>query len=260
MIDDRLGEGDALSVEERDGTTATMMSTRSMGAASRAPSAARRRFASTRASAGRARTVTRAGGEGKETPFTNADAFSALSGLKKTGADPFASGAARARPMEAERAVGFVKSGVDATKLPSTRDSDAILKRFDDTQRREGTEAAVTACERPAMERSTRALASRASRVMLGICAPSAEDGLASLKTWTAELGLPKGKLHGMDRDGVPVDPPKGAVFIKYNSLSGDAYISGYGGTFRGVLFTPELEDAAFRQYGYLPLDVLTGH
>ena len=95
---------------------------------------------------------------------------------------------------------------------------------------------------------------------MLGICAPSAEDGLASLKTWTAELGLPKGKLHGMDRDGVPVDPPKGAVFIKYNSLSGDAYISGYGGTFRGVLFTPELEDAAFRQYGYLPLDVLTGH
>ena len=162
--------------------------------------------------------------------------------------------------MEAERAVGFVKSGVDATKLPSTRDSDAILKRFDDTQRREGTEAAVTACERPAMERSTRALASRASRVMLGICAPSAEDGLASLKTWTAELGLPKGKLHGMDRDGVPVDPPKGAVFIKYNSLSGDAYISGYGGTFRGVLFTPELEDAAFRQYGYLPLDVLTGH
>ena len=40
MIDDRLGEGDALSVEERDGTTATMMSTRSVGAASRAPCAA----------------------------------------------------------------------------------------------------------------------------------------------------------------------------------------------------------------------------
>ncbi|ABO98549.1 predicted protein [Ostreococcus lucimarinus CCE9901] len=92
---------------------------------------------------------------------------------------------------------------------------------------------------------------------MLGICAASAEEGLAALKTWTAELGLPKGKLHGMDKDGIPVDPPKGAVFIKYNSLSGDAYISGYGGTFRGVLFTPELDDGAFRQYGYLPLDVL---
>jgi len=248
-------------LRSRGKTAKTMMSTRSTPVFARAPNA-NRRCAATRAATGRVRTVTRAGGEGEETPFTNADAFSALSGLKKTGAgaaDPFASGAARARPMTTERAVGFVKSGVDVTKLPSTRDSDAILKRFDETQRREGTEAAVTACERPAMEQSTRALASRASRVMLGICAPSAEDGLASLKTWTAELGLPKGKLHGMDRDGVPVDPPKGAVFIKYNSLSGDAYISGYGGTFRGVLFTPELEDAAFRQYGYLPLDVLTG-
>ena len=97
MIDDRLGEGGRFI---RRGTgwgrdnKATMMSTRSVSAASRAPCAARR-CASTRASAGRARTATRAGGEGEETPFTNADAFSALSGLKKTGADPFASGAAR---------------------------------------------------------------------------------------------------------------------------------------------------------------------
>lgn len=206
--------------------------------------------------------ATRAAGDASDEDdsgrFINDDAFSALGGLKKTK-DPFAANAARERPAvsKARGVGGFSKAGAETASLPTTRDADVILKRFDETQRREGAEAATTACERPAMERATRALASRASRVMLGICAASAEEGLAALKTWTAELGLPKGKLHGMDKDGIPVDPPKGAVFIKYNSLSGDAYISGYGGTFRGVLFTPELDDGAFRQYGYLPLDVL---
>ena len=48
-------------------------------------------------------------------------------------------------------------------------------------------------------------------------------------------------------------------MFIKYNSDSGDAFLSGYGGEYRGVLFTPELGDGAFRQYGYLPLDLPKG-
>ena len=33
-----------------------------------------------------------------------------------------------------------------------------------------------------------------------------------------------------MDVDGEPVDPPEGPVFVKYNSDSGDAFLSGYGG------------------------------
>ena len=195
--------------------------------------------------------------------FTNADAFAALGALKGTAggaqANPFAA-RPRAPPSAAENTTihGFIKPGLDASTLPSVRDADVVLKRFDDTQRKESTASALTACTKPALAQSTRALASRASRVMLGVCASSADEGLSTLKSWTAELGLPKGKLHGMDRDGVPIDPPKGAVFIKYNSLSGDAYISGYGGEYRGVLFTPELADAAFRQYGYLPLDVLS--
>ena len=74
-------------------------------------------------------------------------------------------------------------------------------------------------------------------------------------------------------------------MFIKYNSVSGDAFASGYGGDARGVLFTPGLPDGAFRrapaalkrrveaalaaaltlcfpllfarrQYGYLPLEL----
>ena len=67
------------------------------------------------------------------------------------------------------------------------------------------------------------------------------------------------GEAHGLDVDGEPVDPPEGPVFVKYNSDSGDAFLSGYGGEYRGVLFTPELGDGAFRQYGYLPLDLPAG-
>ena len=62
--------------------------------------------------------------------------------------------------------------------------------------------------------------------------------------------------LHGMDLNGKPVDVV-GAVFVKYNSASGDAFLSGYAGDYRGVLYTPLLVDGDFRQYGYLPLDLL---
>ena len=69
-------------------------------------------------------------------------------------------------------------------------------------------------------------------------------------------------------------------MFIKYNSASGDAFLSGYAGDSRGVLFTPGLPDAVFRcvsgcapvagspsdpwgphahcrQFGYLPLSLM---
>ena len=69
---------------------------------------------------------------------------------------------------------------------------------------------------------------------MMGICAPDAASGLAALRAWVADLGLPRGKLHGMDVDGVPAEPPEGPVFLKYNSDSGDAFLSGYGGSTGG--------------------------
>ena len=47
-----------------------------------------------------------------------------------------------------------------------------------------------------------------------------------------------------MDLNGRPVAVP-GAVFGKYDSMSGDAFLSGYAGEYRGVLFTPLLPDGA---------------
>ena len=52
----------------------------------------------------------------------------------------------------------------------------------------------------------TQAAAQRDGRVMLGICADDPAAGVAALKQWVGALGLPRGALHGMDKDGVPLD------------------------------------------------------
>ncbi|KAG7364633.1 DUF1824 domain containing protein [Nitzschia inconspicua] len=111
-------------------------------------------------------------------------------------------------------------------------------------------------------------------RCMLGICASSAEEGVATLKSWVTALNLPRGLLHGMDKDGVPLDL-SGGVYIKYNSggvytfgdirksgmgfdalwKPGDALLEPYDGTYRGVYFQVELQDEVFRQY-LVPLEI----
>lgn len=110
-------------------------------------------------------------------------------------------------------------------------------------------------------------------RCMLGICASSTVEAVSTLKSWVTSLQLPRGLLHGMDKDGVPIDI-QGGVYIKYNTggsatfadirrsgigfealwKPGDALLEPYDGTFRGVYFQVELSDGIFRQY-LVPLD-----
>jgi len=54
-------------------------------------------------------------------------------------------------------------------------------------------------------------------RLMLGICAGNTAEAIQTLKDWVAGLKLPKGLLHGMDVDGVPVEID-GAVYVKYST------------------------------------------
>jgi Domain of unknown function (DUF1824) len=54
-------------------------------------------------------------------------------------------------------------------------------------------------------------------RCMLGICASSTTEGITTLKAWVTALQLPRGLLHGLDVNGVPVHID-GGVYIKYNS------------------------------------------
>ena len=111
-------------------------------------------------------------------------------------------------------------------------------------------------------------------RCMLGICASSPQEGIETLKSWVTALQLPRGLLHGMDKDGVPLQL-EGGVYIKYNSggvytfdeirrsklgfdalwKPGDALLEPYDGTYRGVYFQVELSDGEFRQY-LVPLDI----
>ncbi len=105
-------------------------------------------------------------------------------------------------------------------------------------------------------------------RCMLGICASSLEEGIATLKSWVTSLQLPRGLLHGADKDGVQLQLD-GGVYIKYNSggvysftdirksglgfdalwKPGDALLEPYEGSYRGVYFQVELADGEFRQY-----------
>ena len=83
--------------------------------------------------------------------------------------------------------------------------------------------ALASRADRSPLAAAVRALATAAlardSRLMLGICAADAAEGLATLKRWVGSLGLPRGTLHGMDDDGVPIDMSDfGAVYIKYDS------------------------------------------
>jgi hypothetical protein len=111
-------------------------------------------------------------------------------------------------------------------------------------------------------------------RLMLGICASSAQQGIATLKSWVNSLQLPRGLLHGMDDGGVPIEI-NGGVYIKYNTggvytfsdirksgmgfdslwKPGDAMLENYDGIYRGVYYQVELSDKQFRQY-FCPLDL----
>jgi hypothetical protein len=156
----------------------------------------------------------------------------------------------------------LVKKSVDVSKLPSLRDADVVLRRFDDEQRKRVSSSSssstttTTTCAERSLSNAVRTLSYNSETVMFGICAQTGREGIDALKIWTEELNLPKGKLHGLDTDGIPKPIPSEAVFIKYNSLSGDAFCSEYHGEFRGVLFTPVLNDGVFRQFGYLDLSL----
>jgi len=113
---------------------------------------------------------------------------------------------------------------------------------------------------------------------MLGFCASNAPEALGGLKSWVNSIALPRGMLHGMDVDGVPIPVEElGAVYVKYSTggamtfgemrrsgrgfdalwRPGDALLESYDGDFRGVYLNVELEmDGVFRQFGLLPTDL----
>ena len=155
----------------------------------------------------------------------------------------------------------------DRSYSPDTAGNDLDLESF----RPKLVNAVLVLNEKARQERTAD---STMGRCLLGICASTAEEGLATLKSWVTKLELPRGLLHGMDKDGVPLQLD-GAVYIKYNSggvytfadvrksqmgfdalwKPGDAMLEEYDGSYRGVYFQVELADGEFRQY-LVPHDI----
>ena len=195
---------------------------------------------------------------------------------------------AGAAAVKGKASSGFLQMTVDETlpAVDSIEGASKLLKDWDVHYNPDSVGAASIEVEKTrkllpdAVQLLSKAAAternqdSTMGRCMLGICASSAEEGIATLKSWVTTLELPRGLLHGMDKDGVPLEL-EGGVYIKYNSggvysfadirksglgfdalwKPGDALLEPYDGTYRGVYFQVELQDQEFRQY-LVPLDL----
>jgi len=96
--------------------------------------------------------------------------------------------------------------------------------------------------------------------ITLGFCAPNLQAGLDALKGYVGQNALPRGLLHGMDIDGVPVEI-SGAVYIRYCSgrgqwHPGDAKVDNYDGEYEGVYVNVDFGKNDKRQWGVMPLDL----
>ncbi len=135
-------------------------------------------------------------------------------------------------------------SAREVLSVDSVDEASRVLSKYDQLYNLEFSEAKKTDDEAkadlaelgPALAPAVRLLADVAAaersrdstkgRCMLGICASTAEEGVATLKAWVTALQLPRGLLHGMDKDGIPIDL-SGSVYIKYNS-GGGLYLRGH--------------------------------
>eukprot|EP00747_Dinoflagellata_sp_TGD_P166089 gnl/TRDRNA2_/TRDRNA2_188347_c0_seq1.p1 gnl/TRDRNA2_/TRDRNA2_188347_c0~~gnl/TRDRNA2_/TRDRNA2_188347_c0_seq1.p1 ORF type:complete len:272 (+),score=28.44 gnl/TRDRNA2_/TRDRNA2_188347_c0_seq1:50-865(+) len=165
-----------------------------------------------------------------------------------TLSNPFAVQKRRRSTSVSSEPIRFIRPDVDSSKLLTINDADRLLSRFH--------RYSTLSTRKPALKVACRSVAAHSRHMLMGICAHDFDAGIAALKGWVADLGLPKGKLYGMDDNGVALPPPDGPVYMKYNSRSGDVHLSKYNGKYRGVLLTPKLKDGQFRQFGHLPLDL----
>jgi len=187
----------------------------------------------------------------------------------------------------------------EATSTMSVKEATSLLQRYDKMManlkvapeqdedleaglsKAELRMAVLTLNEAAARERNENSVPGEGAgggRVIMGICASNIQEGLTTLKAWTGGLELPKGLLHGMDVDGVPIQLD-GPVYLKYNTggsatfeslrksgmgfgglwRPGDVVVEPYSeGDYRGVYFQVELggEEDLFRQFGVLPFSL----
>lgn len=87
---------------------------------------------------------------------------------------------------------------------------------------------------------------------ILGICADNLEQGFLAAESYLKALGY---KVTLNRAAFAPID---GAVYIKYNTLTGSYYADSYSGPYRGVLVSCQstTPGGINGTYGHLPLDL----
>ncbi|WP_390370112.1 DUF1824 family protein [Crinalium epipsammum] len=84
---------------------------------------------------------------------------------------------------------------------------------------------------------------------ILGICADTAYQGIATLKSYLEAFGY---------EENLNLPLLEGTVYIKFNLKNGSSYINSYEGSHRGVLVSCQslYEGGINEMYGHLPLDL----
>jgi hypothetical protein len=135
-----------------------------------------------------------------------------------------------------------------STKNPShltIRAAQALLKPFNCVD----SKTVTSESEKAQIRQALLLLAEHSDFQILGICADTAEQGLAALKTYSAALG------YQPDLNLIPIDEP---VYIKFNGNTGLCYLDSYTGKYRGVLVSCQssFEGGINEMYGHLPIDL----
>ncbi|HEY9813297.1 MAG TPA: DUF1824 family protein [Candidatus Sericytochromatia bacterium] len=84
---------------------------------------------------------------------------------------------------------------------------------------------------------------------ILGICADTTHEGIATLKSYLEAFGY---------EEDLNLPWVEDAVYIKFNLKNGSSYINSYTGNHRGVLVSCQsvYEGGINEMYGHLPLDL----
>jgi hypothetical protein len=120
-----------------------------------------------------------------------------------------------------------------------------ILKNYDCVSRK----TVDSEAEKALLRQALLLLTEHSDYQILGICADTAHQGIATLKSYLEAFNY---------EENLNLSLVEGTVYIKFNLKNGSSYIDSYEGSHRGVLVSCQsvYEGGINEMYGHLPLDL----
>ncbi len=138
----------------------------------------------------------------------------------------------------------------DSLAEPSTIEAaHYCLKQFDAAPPTGDASPPPRATERARLQAALGVVAAHSDHQLLGICADSQDEGVTALMAYAHALGY---------QPVVQIPTMEGAVYLKFNPLTGLVYGDRYSGSHRGVLVSCQSAEGGGvnDMYGHLPLDL----